>query len=191
MQTPKRWKGLRHTLSVSLLKLSGKPPLAQKRLNSLSTTMSESLRTPLATSLQTTLTRTAPGHSMHRCAYSTSEIDTLNPEIRTTKAPEPYTPSSLPEPVSRSKSTSGSMQQLLPDSEGATVGMGQDSNTIVTAAELLESVKVLLPFVPHLLSSQLAEAVPEHPSLVGVAALGQSDTIRSVAKVRNHCMTTT
>lgn len=83
------------------------------------------------------------------------------------------------------------MQQLLPDSEGATVGMGQDSNTIVTAAELLESVKVLLPFVPHLLSSQLAEAVPEHPSLVGVAALGQSDTIRSVAKVRNHCMTTT
>lgn len=153
--------------------------------------MSESLRTPLATSLQTTLTRTAPGNSMHRGANTTSEIDNLNPEIRTTKAPEPYTPSSLPEQVSRSKSISGSMQQLLPDREAATLRRGQDSNTILAAADLLESVKVLLPFVPRLLSSQLAEAEPEHPSLIGVAALGQSDTIRSVSKVRNHCITTT
>ena len=60
----------------------------------------------------------------------------------------------------------------------------QDLSTVVTAVATLESVKALLPFVPRLLSSQLAAVVPEHPSLTGLASLDESYTMGALSKER-------
>lgn len=178
------WEGLKQSLrkSFTLVRRSGKPPLHQSRSSSLMTTPRDSL----AASPAQVASGGPFGASTRHVAWPVAQQSGVGPEVieRDTN-PEHFASSSLPgQAFGRSKSAGARVGQPPPerDAEAAASG-GPDGAAAAATTAAARAVKALLPFVPRLLSSDLAAAAPRHPSLAALAELHQADTAASVAKV--------